>query len=179
MIDVIDQLTSAALLVSEKDAERFVPSNAGLYSIFIDHPENLPEPFRGYITRQNTTLVYIGQASTSLRKRLVDQDLRHLHPSTFFRGIGAVLEFRPPTGSLRGKSNQNNYKFSSQDTKMIVHWINTHLSLRWVILDAKILDTEEQLVINFLKPVMNTTYNPDRLSELSRLRDVCRQIARA
>src|SRR4051794_32840843 len=108
-------------------ADRSVPTDPGFYSIFVDTPESLPAPFDEYLRRKATQLIYIGVASRSLFERLVQQDLRHCHPSSFFRGIGAVLGYRPPIGSLVGLRNQNNYKFSKDDTDAIVTWNRTHL----------------------------------------------------
>ena len=115
-----------------KNAEFIVPKRSGNYSIFIDEPASFPTPFDSLLQQRNTNLIYIGIASKSLFKRLVKQDLCHKGPSTFFRGIGPILGFRPPRGSLLNKKNQRNYKFSQQDTRTIIAWINDHLSIRWV-----------------------------------------------
>lgn len=177
--EVIKQLSESANLISAKNAESIVPYDSGLYAIFIDNPTNLPSPFREYLIQKGGSMIYLGKASSSLQERLVEQDLRHRNPSTFFRGIGAILGFRPPGGSLRGKGNQNNYKFSGRDTMSIIEWINSHLSVRCVVLEANEIESYEPSAIESLKPLLNTSNNPDKLSELADLREECRRIARS
>ena len=116
-------------------------------------------------------------ASRSLQKRLVQQDLRHRNPSTFFRGIGAVLEYRPQAGSLRGMANQKNYKFSRSDTGEIVRWIDDHLRVWWCECEPASLADIERSLIRQLTPLMNTTHNPAKSEVLAALRKECREIA--
>ena len=89
-------------------ARNQVPGVPGYYSIFVDVPDSLPEPFATRLNKKNTSLVYVGIATKSLAKRLIEQDLTHKNPSTVFRGLGALLGYRPIRGSLHGKKNQNN-----------------------------------------------------------------------
>ena len=49
----------------------------------------------------------------------------------FLEVSGAVLGFLPPFGSLIGKNNQNNYKFSDEDKMKIIDWINSNLVVSW------------------------------------------------
>jgi len=154
-----------------------VPTQPGYYAIFVDDPEHLPSPYGDLLQQRATELIYIGMATISLRERLVEQDLRHRRHSTFFRGIGAILEFRPPSGSLVGKANQNNYRFSGSDTAAIVDWIDAHLSVNWTEADPALKATESSL-IHARRPILNTTHNPDPVPQLATLRDECRRIAR-
>ncbi len=176
---IVRHLTNGAPLVLAKNAEALVPGNvpAGLYSIFIDEPDNLPHPFDTYLKQKNPSLIYVGKARDCLKVRLVQQDLRHKSPSTFFRGIGAILGFRPPKGSLVGYKNRNNYIFNEADTAEIIEWINQHLSVRWVELDLCSVEANEPIAIHTLRPLLNTTHNPEALPELAALRKECRQIA--
>ena len=169
---VISELKEDTLIVAARDADSFVPNTPGLYAIFVDDPDNLPLPSR-------SRLVYIGKATESLRERLVEQDLRHMKPSTFFRGVGAVLGYRPPQGSLIGKRNQNNYRFGGGDTQEIIAWINAHLGVRWVELDKTNIGLYEPQAIKLISPPLNTTHNPNALGKLAALRKECRQIALA
>jgi len=162
-----------------KNAESVVPKRSGYYSIFIDESASFPAPFDLMLHNRNTNLIYIGTASKSLYKRLVRQDLRHIGPSTFFRAIGPILGFRPPRGSLLNKKNQRNYKFSQQDTRAIIAWINDHLSIRWVEIDTRSFPSAEITAIRRLRPILNTTYNPNPSHELAALRAECRKIAYA
>lgn len=139
----------------------------------------MPPPYSGYAARSGTSVIYLGKASTSLQTRLVRQDLWHKNPSTFFRGIGAVLGYVPPRGSLRGKKNQRNYKFSRVDTDRIINWINAHLSVRWVAVSPSEVQLHEGPAIASLMPLLNSTHNPNRLSELSDLRRKCEHIAQS
>ena len=122
-------------------------------------------------------LVYVGKAGDDLYGRLIEQDLRHRRPSTFFRGLGAVLGYRPPAGSLRGKKNQSNYKFSATDTQSIIDWIDTHLSVNCVVLAAGTPEQHEPKIIRELTPLLNSKHNPKALRQLAELREECRRIA--
>lgn len=173
--DIFQQLTEGVPLISARNAIRVIPHNSGLYTIFINDHNNLPSPFGDYLDEKGTTLIYLGKGN-SLNERLVEQDLRHQKPSTFFRGLGAILGFRPPAGSLRDKSNQNNYKFTPRDTQTIISWIDEHLQVRWVVLDPEDI-AHESALIGKLCPLLNTRHNPEKLPELAELREECRRIA--
>jgi hypothetical protein len=171
-------LENDAALHSVAIAHTVVPAEPGFYSIFIDEAGSLPNPFDRHLCNKDTRLIYIGVASRSLFGRLVEQDLRHRNPSTFFRGIGAVLGYRPLAGSLVGKRNQNNYKFSTVDTEAIDAWCREHLTVRFVATDTSQYPNAERHAIGRNCPILNTTHNPECLSELAELRQCCRSIAR-
>jgi len=174
---IISQLKNDASLIPALRSEKSVPDIPGLYSIFIGDPDNLPSPFGEYLKQKKSRMIYLGKATKSLQVRLVEEDLRHMRASTFFRGIGAVLGFRPPKGSLVGKKNQNNYRFSDEDTNGIIKWINNHLSVRWIELSISSIEDNEPTAINALRPPLNTAHNPEALPELAALREKCRTIA--
>jgi len=177
--DIVGRLLSGTGLVLASRAELDVPPVPGIYAICIDHPNTLPSPFAAYLLQKETTLIYVGKASESLQARLVEQDLRHRQPASFFRSIGAIGGFRPPPGSLAGKKNQNNYTFSTDDTTSIITWINTHLLVRWVTMRARDVQQYERMAIERLRPLLNIANNPDKLPELVALRAQCRAIARS
>jgi hypothetical protein len=157
-------------------AEPLVPSRPGLYAIFVDRCSSLPEPFSADLAVTGSTLIYLGKAGSSLRARLVDQDLNHKSPSTFFRGIGAVLGYRPPAGS-KAKGAEKNYTFSDADERKIVEWIYAHLLISWVELEPGEPEDVEPGLIRGLCPLFNTVHNPKAHPELARLRALCRAIA--
>jgi hypothetical protein len=101
-------------------AARKIDCQPGLYSIFINDPTTLPEPFRSRLIVKRTQLLYVGMASGSLYERLIEQELRHKKAATFFRGMGAAQSYRPVRGSLRDKANKRNYRFSPADSKQII-----------------------------------------------------------
>lgn len=160
------------------EADGLVPLGPGYYAIFIDTPHSLPDPFSALLHQRATRLIYIGIAKRSLHERLLRQDLLHRKPSTFFRGIGAILGFRPTRGALFGKINQNNYTFSTPDTDKIVNWIKQHVSVSWMEAETALEHTEQLLICEFAT-IINTDHNPDPVVQLSELRVICRQLARA
>jgi hypothetical protein len=176
MNEIVDLLVSEPRYAAAEASER-VPNGPGYYAIFIDQATSLPNPYADLLLQRATRLIYVGIATVSLHKRLVEQDLRHRRPSTFFRGIGPILGYRPPRGSLVGRRNQNNYRFSESDTAEIISWINEHLSVNWVEADAALPATEACL-IRAHQPILNTRHNPEPVPELAALRDECRRIAR-
>ena len=177
---ISEQFLAAAICTAREAAEaEQVLATPGYYAIFIDDPCALPNPFQELLVERGTTrLIYIGLATVSLYDRLVKQDLRHQQPSTFFRGIGCVLNYRPPPGSLVGNKNQNNYRFSANDTAKIVEWIDEQLSVSWIKAEPA-LETIEECLIRKYHPLMNTKHNPSAIPELADLRRECRMIARA
>lgn len=73
---------------SEFDVEKAktkVSGVPGIYSIFIDNQDGLPSPYSEVLKSRKSSLIYVGKASRSLSKRLVEQDLMHRGPSVFFR----------------------------------------------------------------------------------------------
>jgi len=175
---VAGALEGEAELHSASVADAVIPRAPGFYSIFVDRPDSLPNPYAAYLRSCGTSLLYIGKASTSLFQRLVEQDFRHQRPSTFFRSIGAILGYRPQPGSLVGKRNQNNYRFPQDDTRKIVDWIRRHLAFRLVEADISKYPTAERDVIRKNCPILNTIYNPRRYPPLDQLRSECRAAAR-
>ena len=172
-ITAINYLNDFASALPVPRAIASVDDKPGLYSIFVNDPKSLPKPFSLMLIERRTHLLYVGRAKDSLSVRLINQELRHKRAATFFRAIGALLGFRPESGSLRGKANQNNYRFSNRDTAAIKAWMENHLLVRWFAIDIAV----EPTVIQQLRPLLNTTHNPDCCVELAELRDLCRRIA--
>jgi hypothetical protein len=170
-----EHLVAAPICTAAK-APELVPHTPGYYGIFIDDAYALPKPFQSLLVQRRTKLIYIGIATRSLYKRLVEQDLLHQGASTFFRGLGAILEFRPPPGSLAGKAKQNNYRFSVIDTTAIRTWIWEHLSVSWVEANPALKEVETLLIRKYF-PIMNKDHNPAPVLELADLRRECRIIA--
>lgn len=151
-------------------------SKTGLYFTRLKESSRLPDRYQSILDKRTHRIIYIGKAQgQSLRERL-SQEIYHTRPGTFFRSIGAVLNYEPIPGHLKGKSNQNNYKFSSADTKSISDWLlkNTEFVIQEIVGDFSI---EEKLIYEYC-PLLNDKHNPQRLSELKEDRVKCREIAR-
>jgi len=178
--DNIDMVGSALMnnknFKSADDIDDFIPNKQGIYCIRINDTNALPSPFKEIIKKRNHNIIYIGVASQSLKKRLLDQELRAKGHGTFFRSIGAVLGYRPPEGSLKGRANKKNYTFSSSDEDKIIIWINKNLLVNWIECSGKIEDLETNLIRKY-KPLLNLAKNPMALDELSELRAECVRIA--
>jgi len=153
-----------------------VPDKPGIYCMKIINPNNLPIPFREHLIGRNHDIIYIGIASKSLRRRFLNQELRAKGHGTFFRSIGAILNYRPLKGSLIGKSNSRNFKFSSKDEVEIIKWINNNLKVNWIEVDGNFNEIETNLILKHL-PLTNLSKNPMALAELSGLRSECVKIA--
>lgn len=155
--------------------ENEIPDTSGLYAIRIQNINILPKEYRNELVKRNDTLLYIGKAE-NLRIRLWGEELHAQKPATFFRTIGAVLGFRPPKGSLSGKSNPYNYRFSSDDNTAIIEWIKDNLLVHFVEFKDNIHDVEKKM-IKEVKPIMNIQNNPQALQLLKDSRKECRDIA--
>lgn len=159
------------------DIDGDVPDRFGLYAIRVRKVETLPEPFRSIAQARDSRLIYLGEATgQTLRRRFLGNELRGHGHGTFFRSIGAVLGYRPPVGSLVGKANPRNYRFSPADTALIVDWINAHLEVSWTAF-ADGIHASEVTLIRKHTPLLNLRDNPRALPELSTLRAECCAIA--
>ena len=179
---VVDVSLLEKILMNEKNCksacsiDKIVPHKPGLYCIRITDSKRLPAPFGDYLDERGHNIIYIGIASTSLKRRFVDQELRALGHGTFFRSIGAILGYRPIKGSLNDKLNKRNYKFSKVDETKIIEWINRNLSVNWVE-SEKDFSTFETVLLAKYKPLLNISKNPSALAELKKLRAKCVSIA--
>ena len=153
-----------------------VPDVPGLYCIKLRKGVCLPAKY-GKVREDG--VIYIGQASTSLRQRFWKQELNHIGPATFFRSIGAMLGYLPPKGSLVGKKNQTNFKFSPDDTEAIRQWMRNSLTANFITFSIETMDDVEKKLIDTYRPLVNYTHNPDYSRELETVKDKCREYARS
>lgn len=162
---------------SLKDLEKINLNFKGLYSLRVVDTTVLPQLFKNELINNDTDVIYIGKGERTLLKRLAE-DCRAKGHSTFFRGIGALLGFRPPKGSLVGKSNQNNYKFNERDKDEIIKWMNDNLEFNFIRLDNDCTKTEKALIKKYC-PILNTTHNSKKSKILALVREECRSIAKS
>ncbi|GAB3336544.1 hypothetical protein GCM10027429_19990 [Marivirga atlantica] len=158
------------------EIDSLVPDQPGLYCLRIKDIKNLNGIFLQTLKERKHNIIYIGIASKSLQKRMLGQELRARGHGTFFRSLGAVLGFRPQTGSLKDKVNKNNYVFSKDDNDQIIEWINQNLLVNWVAMDEGIQTAEKHLIRKH-SPLLNIADNTMPLTELVLLRETCRKIA--
>lgn len=171
-MDELLNITSYKPLV---DFEKTKLDFIGLYSIRVKDISVLPELFKQELNETNTTLIYIGKGERTIFERL-EEECRGKRNGTFFRGIGALLNYRPPKGSLIDKENKNNYHFSKEDNIKIVEWMNANLDFSFIKLEKNIKPIEEELIKTHC-PILNTTHNPKKSKLLKTVRKECRQIA--
>jgi hypothetical protein len=119
---------------------------------------------------------HIGKA-TSLKRRMLGNELRGRGHGTFFRSMGAVLGHRPLAGSLATKANKYNFSFQKQDRDSIVEWINTSLEVNWAVLPRMDAGPSEAVLIRDHAPLLNLDGNPRALVELDELRKLCQRLA--
>lgn len=158
------------------DIDNMVPRKPGLYCIRINDINALSKPFNDELEKRHHDIVYIGIASKSLYKRMLNQELRANGHGTFFRSLGAVLGFRPIINSLSDKKNKRNYKFQPTDENKIIDWINNNLMISWVVQDSNLECIETQLLQKY-QPLLNIAKNPAAIPQLSVLRKECVDIA--
>ena len=159
--------------VYELNADK-VPATPGIYCIKLR--KGVPLPARFGKVREDG-IIYIGQASKSLKERLWEEELNHRRPATFFRSIGAMLGYLPPKGSLVGKSNTKNYKFSEKDTESIRKWMRQSLLVNFVAMEPAMIDDTEIALIKKYCPLANLKHNPVHNDELKAARNKCKEYA--
>jgi hypothetical protein len=175
--DVELALLEPAQFRSANEIDADVPDQFGLYALRARSLAVLPEFYRSVAEERESTLIYIGDATgQTLKKRFLRNELRGRGHGTFFRSIGAVLGYRPLVGSLVGKANQRNYRFSPTDTVAIVEWINDNLEVSWVAFDEGVHEVQVAIIRRH-GPLLNLRDNPRALRELSALRAQCCAIA--
>lgn len=157
------------------DLENEILNGSGLYCIRLKENSKLPERYENILDDRAYKYIYIGKATTTLRSRL-KEELEHVGPGTFFRSIGCVLGYRPMYGHLIGRANQNNYKFSDDDTDKIIDWLKNNVEVSIVKYDGD-FSIEAELIRKY-SPLLNIKHNPNSLHELGVDRQECIRIAR-
>lgn len=152
-----------------------IPNVSGIYAIRIRDISILPEKFRCELENRDENLLYVGIASQSLRERLWNDELHAKKSATFFRSIGAMLGMLPPKGSLSLKSY--NYKFSAEDNKKIIEWMEQSLLINFVTNNDDIKSIEK-VIIKKYQPIINIEHNPYPFTPLKDMRAECRNYAR-
>jgi hypothetical protein len=146
---------------------------ASLMFLSNEMADRLPDWFVTELRRRGTQCVYVGIATATLQKRLIAQDLQSRGHSSFFRSLGAVLDFTPPPRSLQGKKNQQNYRFIAADTQCVTRWIGKNLQVTWHEQQDGLESEERRAIIN-LKPMLNIASNPIACQKVIQLREACR-----
>lgn len=149
--------------------------SSGLYCIRLNENSRLPDRYQNILDDREFKYIYIGKATTTLRRRL-EEELEHIRPGTFFRSIGCVLGYRPIYGHLRGMVNQNNYRFSQDDKMRIIDWLNDNIEVSIVKYEGD-FSIEAELIRKYC-PLLNIKHNPNILHELIVDRHECIGIAR-
>jgi hypothetical protein len=173
---VLDHFMNEEEFVLAGEIDNKIPDNPGLYCIRIKDISKLPAEFAKEMKRRNHNVLYVGIATTSLKKRFLGQELRARGHGTFFRSLGAILGYTPPKGSLHNAANKNNYKFSFSDERKIINWINESLIVSWIQTENDHGSIETELIYE-LKPLINIAKNPFSFRMVQEKRDRCRRIA--
>lgn len=152
-----------------------IPNESGIYCIKLRENSTLPSKY-GKICEDR--IIYIGIASKSLRERLWEEELNHKRAATFFRSIGAMLDYLPPKGSLYGKKTRN-YKFSLEDTDKIQKWMKQSLRVNFIKVENSEIDNIEDSLIKKYTPLVNISKNPKASEELKKARQRCVDYAKS
>ncbi|TVR36942.1 MAG: hypothetical protein EA392_13950 [Cryomorphaceae bacterium] len=176
MNEVAKELMDSRKQRAVSEIDTMVPDSPGMYCIRIRDRNVLPIPFSQQLDGRGHNIMYIGIASRSLHRRMLGQELRARGHGTFFRSMGALLGYTPPAGSLIGKRNQRNYRFSKTDETLIIEWMNRHLTVHWVTMQSGWDELETSLIAQH-RPLVNLAKNPSPLPQLSELRRRCVDVA--
>ena len=147
----------------------------GFYCIRLKEKSKLPNRYQSIFKEREYKFIYIGKAEKTLRQRL-EQELENKSPGTFFRSIGCVLAYSPMKGHLIGKANQDNFKFSEEDTSKIISWLKENIEVSIVEYEGN-FDLIEGKLISKYTPLLNIDKNPSKLQELIDDRKRCKNIA--
>ncbi len=147
----------------------------GLYVLKVKDVSILSSLFKDEIINSPNPIIYIGKGERTLNERL-QEECRGISNATFFRGIGALLNHKPLKGSLIGKKNKNNYKFSNEIACSIIEWMNLNLYFSFIKIEKDIDKLEKKLIIKYC-PILNTKHNPNKSKLLALKRKECREYA--
>lgn len=174
---VVNKLMDEGQLFRVADIDCIIPfKSPGLYCIRIKDISTLSRPYSEILSERNHNILYIGKATCCLKKRFLDQELRGIGHGTFFRSLGAMLEYRPQIGTLVGRKNKHNYKFTLDDSKEIINWINSNLLCSWIECNGISERLETKLISEYL-PLVNLAKNPAALQLIRDLRKECKRVA--
>ena len=147
-------------------------SSAGAYAILLASPDSLPTVGPG---RQG--LLYVGMTDQGLDARNHFQRA-HSGFSSLRRSLGALLKETLslkaiPRGPGNSKTNVRNYRFTEEGERALTEWMDRHLLLTQVAIDADLTAFEDDLIA-LLEPPLNLKGwpNPQR-DTVKRLRAAC------
>jgi len=175
-IDIEKELIVNGKFVSIIDLDQNILNSTGFYCIKLKNGSKLPDRYQNILDKRKYKYIYLGKAEgQTLRERLA-QELELKSPGTFFRSIGCVLNYLPIKGHLKGKSNQNNFKFPTKEKKEIIEWLRNNVVLSIAKYEGD-FSIESELIGKYC-PLLNDTHNPMRLQELKDDKNKCRKFAR-
>lgn len=150
--------------------------STGFYCIKLRTNSKLTLKYQNILNKRKFKFIYIGKAEKQNLRGRLGQELEHTSPGTFFRSIGCVLKYYPMKGHLNGYSNQNNFKFSPENTSKIAKWLKENVEISIVKCNGN-FKIEKELIKRYC-PLLNDTHNPLKLQELKEDKAKCRNIAR-
>lgn len=174
-VDISERLVSNNNFKCILQLDNIMLDKKGFYCIRLKENSKLPNRYQSILEVRKYKFIYIGKAEKTLRQRL-GQELEHKSAGTFFRSIGCVLGYSPMKGHLIGKANQNNFKFSIEDTSKIISWLKENVEVSIVEYEGNFELKEGELINKFI-PLLNIDKNPSKLQELIDDRKRCKNIA--
>lgn len=174
---ILEQLLSEENFQNYDNLDPNKLSQTGFYCVKLKEKSSLPEKYDRILAKRAHRYIYIGKAEKQSLAGRLGQEIKHVSPGTFFRSIGAVLGYLPIQGHLVDKANQNNYKFSREDTSSIVEWLITNVEIS-IVNHSGDFEVEKYLIRD-VKPLLNDAHNPLSLDELRIDKALCRAIARS
>lgn len=172
--NIMEKLIRDSNFKSIDDLDKDMLDNNGFYCIRMKRDSKLPDKYQNHLNQRLYKYIYIGKAEKTLKKRL-EQELKNKGTGTFFRSIGCVLGKEPIEGHLKGRSNQYNFKFSSEVKNKIIEWIRLNIEVSIVAYNGDF--NIEKDIIKEYSPLLNIDHNLIALEELKEDRKRCRSIA--
>ena len=174
--EIENELIINGKFYSIKYLNQNILSSTGFYCIRLRENSRLPDRYQSILDKRKHKFIYIGKAEGQTLRERLKQELELKRPGTFFRSIGCVLKYFPIKGHLKGKLNQNNFKFSIDNKCEIIEWLRNNVELSIAKYSGD-FNVESELIGKYC-PLLNDTHNPMKLQELKDDKDRCRKIAR-
>lgn len=153
----------------------------GLYAVKLKNKNAFssynPELHNEYVLRGQPDIIYVGKACRrgGIRARLRNE-LLQMGKGTFFRSVGAVLNFNPEPVA----ANPVNYTFAEQKKGAIIAFMEENFLVSYEIIESQdeIIAKEKRLIHIELRPIFNLQNNPELSPAVKIERARCIRFAR-
>ena len=166
-MDFFDETSYKSL----KDIEELSSDLKGVYAICATRESKLPDAVKKEVFNGGGFIIYANNSS-NIKNELFNK-CNGTDSGNFLKRLGALLDFKPPKGSLVGKTEIENFEFSVEDKSKIREWIYDNLFFNYIVLEEDQMEAFKEHLVIQLSPVLNVQSNPFKSVLLNAKMDEC------